>query len=99
MPLQHIVLLKTRPGLDGRAFDRILTDAQKKLATIPGVSNLRAGVSADSNSAWNIALSMDFADQEALEAYRAHPVHVAYVQDNLDENVVERKALDFLMDG
>jgi len=40
---------------------------------------------------------MDFEDEKALETYRKHPTHVAYVKELLDPNVAERKALDYWM--
>jgi hypothetical protein len=93
--LQHVVLLKTRPGLEKEKFDQIIKDARQVLSSIPGVSNLRAGESADADSEWRIVLSMDFENRDALEAYRVHPDHVAYVRNNLDENVIQRQAADF----
>ena len=96
--LHHIVLLKTKPGLSPVKHDRILTDAREKLTTISGVMNLYAGTPADPDSDWNICLAMDFQDEQALQTYRIHPVHVAYVRDNLEENVIKRQALDFWME-
>lgn len=95
--LQHIVLFKTRPGLAPELFDRIIADALQQLTAIPGVINLRAGTPLDENVGWDICLSMDFASREKLEEYRKHPIHVKYIRENLDENVIERKALDFWM--
>ena len=95
--LQHIVLFKTNPGLAPEIFDRIIADALQQLTTIPGVINLRAGTPLDESVGWDIGLSMEFASREELEEYRKHPIHIAYVQENLDENVLERKALDFWM--
>ena len=94
----HVVLLKTKPGLTTGKRDRILTDAREKLKTIPGVLNLCAGTPVNSDSEWDICLAMDFHNEQALQAYRVHPLHVAYVRENLEEHVIQRQGLDFWME-
>jgi len=96
--LQHIVLFKTRPDLPPERFQRILTDARTRLVQIPGVSHLRAGKPLLPGAEWAICLSMEFEDEKALQAYRVHPIHVAYIKENLDGQVTERMALDYWME-
>jgi hypothetical protein len=93
-----MVLFKTRPDLSPERFDRILTEARTRLVQIPGVSHLRVGKPLLADAEWAICLSMEFEDEKALQAYRVHPIHVAYIKENLDGQVTHRLALDYWME-
>lgn len=83
--ITHVVVFWTdKPQDEGRA--RLLEGAETYLASIPGVENFRYGASVSSNRAvvddsFAMAISMDFSDQEAADAYQSHPNHVKFIED------------------
>jgi hypothetical protein len=97
--LQHTVLFKLKEDIALSMVDKILAEAREKLVRIPGVSNLRAGIPAFDNEEWDFCLSMDIPGPAELEAYRTHPLHVAYVTDFIRPNTTDRRSLDFIMES
>ncbi len=59
------------------------------LAAIPGVTDFRIWRETSPKNPFAFAVSMDFADQPAYDAYNVHPVHVAFVRDRWVPEVVE----------
>jgi len=92
--LTHVVLFTMQPNAEAGATDRLVHDALQKLTQIPGVQHLSAGRVLQEDSEYQIALSMQFADVAALEAYRVHPVHTEYVA-YLSSVTTGRRAYDF----
>lgn len=74
-----------------------LVARSKALATLPGVRSLRVGSPADDRAqeAWDISLALTFDDLEAVETYRLHPEHRAYVDDFLTPRLAAIKAWNF----
>lgn len=65
-----------------------LLAAARELGNIPGCENFRAGQAVPSargvvDDSFAVAISMDFADQAAADAYQAHPDHVKFVTESV----------------
>ena len=65
-----------------------LLAAAKELAKIPGAANFRAGTAVSSargavDDSFAVAISMDFENQAAADAYQTHPDHVKFVQESV----------------
>jgi hypothetical protein len=58
------------------------------------VRDLTAGYVMQRDSPYRVALAMRFEDEAALEAYRVHPIHVAYVRDVIEPVRDGRMAID-----
>jgi hypothetical protein len=96
MTVQHTVVFRLAhaPGsTEERAF---LADAGAALTSIPGVADftIRRQVSAKSDLTHQF--SMSFEDQAAYEAYNAHPVHVAFVEERWVPEVADFQEYDFV---
>jgi len=73
----------------------------EKLATglpgLPGVENVVVGLPADDDAlVWDVALRMDFASLEAIEAYRADPSHRAFVDAEVAPKIEIKKIWNFI---
>lgn len=59
------------------------------LAGIPGVRDFRIWRETSPKNPFAFAVSMDFADQPAYDAYNVHPVNVAFISDRWVSEVIE----------
>ena len=91
----HLVMFKIREGAAREDVDRLVTEARAKLTQIPGVSNLRAGWVMQRDCPHRVVLSMELPSEEALAAYRTHPIHVDYVENVIKPVESERLVIDF----
>ena len=92
------VFVKLEESLCTPASRRAFADhSQKVLASIPGVLSAECGPAADpvSETAWDVTLQVRFADMAAVEAYRVHPIHVAYLENDLGPKAVFKKVWNF----
>ena len=71
--------------------------SQEALASFPGVLSAEAGTAADESSAqaWDVALQVRFADMDAVETYRVHPIHLAYLEEVMKPAAVFKKVWNF----
>ena len=71
--------------------------SQTVLASIPGVVSAECGPAADpaSEASWDVTLQVRFADMDAVEVYRVHPIHLAYLEDYLVPKSVFKKVWNF----
>ena len=93
--ITHVVLVQTKDGADEAQVQRLLSEAKNKLTNIPGVQNLSSGVVFRSNKTYNVGLCMYFEDEEALNNYIKHPVHLAYVEDPFKQVAADYLTADF----
>lgn len=59
------------------------------LKAIPGVDDFQIAREISPKNAFTFAVSMNFADQAAYDAYNSHPQHVAFVQGRWIPEVAE----------
>ena len=76
----------------GRAA--VATHSAKALSAIPGVTHAEALVPADEASlaSWDVMFTVRFEDLAAVEPYRIHPLHTAFLNDYLNPKAVVKKA-------
>ncbi len=77
--LEHLVLLRLKPGVARDAGDDLLARLRGLPATVPGIAALQCGwnISPERAHGFDIALRVRLQDREALAAYRGHPDHQA----------------------
>ncbi len=90
----HIVMFKVKPDAAEADVARLVTEAREKLTQIPGVKNLTAGWATPPGDPYDVVLTMHLDDATALETYRTHPLHVAYVENVVKPVKAERFAID-----
>ncbi len=71
--------------------------SQAALASIPGVISAEGGPAADdaSATAWDVAMLVRFADMDAVETYRVHPIHLKYLEEVMKPAAVFKKVWNF----
>ena len=94
--LTHVVLYKLKAEVTPEEREKLLAEARRRLATIPGVMNLRAGTSIYPDDPYQAALVMDFEGIEGLDQYRVHPTHVKFLQEVATPLVDEVRRLDYV---
>lgn len=74
-----------------------IVERTQELASIPGVVSVRVGLPADDASlaAWDACLVITFESIDAVEPYRVHPIHQAYLDDFLNPRAEVKKAWNF----
>ncbi len=80
---------------DGRRA--VAAETRARLASLPGVRDLRVGLPADERAAeaWDVSIVVAFDDLDAVEPYRVHPTHRAYVDDYLRPMLASIAAWNF----
>lgn len=96
--IERIVLVRLNDSLrNPEERTAVANQTLKALADLPGVQELSVGVPADANSekSWDLLIRVHFTDIEAVEAYRMHQMHRAYVDDYLKPKLAELRAWNF----
>jgi hypothetical protein len=97
--ITHVVLFWcNKPLAENR--DNLLAGCREHLTDIPGVRNFRVGAPVPSNrgvvdDSFAVAISMDFEDQAAAEAYQKHEKHQAFVEKCVKPYVARLVVYDF----
>lgn len=74
--IRHIVLWRLKSPSDAD-FENIRTALEAQLGRIPGLLRVEVGRSFNSGRrAVDLALTCDFEDRAALDAYHRHPAHM-----------------------
>lgn len=92
----HIVLYRMKPGKTESDENRLAAEAQRRLASLPGVLNFKAGRSLSGPvEGFVVSLVMDFNDAATLETYKTNPEHVRFVKEIAEPLVSEIQRFDF----
>jgi Stress responsive A/B Barrel Domain len=87
--------LKHPEGSDEeRAF---LETAAEVLPAIPGVEAFELLDEVSPKNGYRFGISMEFADQDAYDAYNAHPEHVRFVRERWETEVEDFLEVDYRM--
>lgn len=86
-----VFTLKHAPGSPEEA-DFLAANAQ--LAAIPGVEAFELMREVSPKNDYRFALTMEFADRAAYDAYSAHPDHVSFVSERWDQEVSDFLEID-----
>jgi quinol monooxygenase YgiN len=93
----HLVFYRLKAGTSEKDERALIDQAQRRLAKVPGVKNLKAGKGiAGSHQSYAVVLTMDFEDEAALDAYRVNPDHQAFVKEVAEPMVSGIWRFDFL---
>jgi len=94
--IRHLVFYRMKPGTSAEDENKLLAQARRELAKLPGVNNLKAGRNIrPSGNDYTLALSMDFEDEAALDTYRVHPDHLAFIKSVVEPVVSDVWRFDF----
>lgn len=96
--IERYVFLKLDPQHANPAGRRaVAAETLARLASLPGVKDLRVGLPADDRAAkaWDVSIVVAFEDLDAVEPYRTHPAHRAYVDEYLQPMLTAIRAWNF----
>jgi hypothetical protein len=97
--IQHIVLLKLKPGTTEDQVREAFSHADGLPNEIPGVESLTIGRNrGESDHGYTHALSVQLADESALQRYLGHPAREQYIADHLAPIEAERIEIDVPVD-
>ena len=87
-----VKLINEWPTPAGRAA--VATHSAEALSAIPGVASAEALVPADDASlaSWDVMFTVRFDSMAAVEPYRLHPLHTAFLNDYLNPKAEVKKA-------
>ena len=94
--IEHLVVVKAKPGMDAQVSD-ILAEFAQKAANLPGLLEITAGPNFHRRSqelGVTHGLLVRFIDRDSLEAYQVHPLH-SDLLPHLSDTCLERVVLDW----
>jgi hypothetical protein len=98
--IQHIVLVKWKPGTTEEEILAAFGDARRLLEQIPSVRNLTLGRNrGESDHGFTHALIVNLANEEALRSYLEHPTRLRYVKDTMRPLEEQRIEIDVPVDA
>ncbi len=97
--ITHVVIFWVNEPI-AENTEKLLEGCRKLLEDIPGVQNFRVGKPVPSprgvvDGSYAVAISMDFVDQAAADAYQSHPQHVDFVENCFKPIVGRAVVYDF----
>jgi hypothetical protein len=87
-----VVFTLTHP--EGSAEETDFLDAIARLEAIPGVEAFELMREVSPKNDYRFAVTMEFADPAAYNAYNEHPEHVAFVETRWDQEVTDFLEID-----
>jgi hypothetical protein len=88
--IRHQVVFTLKPDADEADFLR----AVAALEAIPGVEAFELMREVSPKNGFAHALTMEFANRDAYEAYNAHPQHAGFVENRWDNEVADFLEID-----
>ena len=97
--IQHIVLLKWKPGTTEEDILEAFGDASRLLDEIDSVEKLTIGRNrAKSDHGFTHALIVNLTTEDALRSYLDHPARIRYVKERLQPLEEQRIEIDVPVD-
>lgn len=94
--IRHMAVFTLKHAPDAPETAAFLKDGADILSSIPVVSNFEVLCQVSAKCDFQYGFSMEFADQEAYDAYNAHPDHKAFVANRWDVEVAAFQEIDFV---
>jgi heme-degrading monooxygenase HmoA len=91
--IRHGVVYRLKHS-EGSPEEADFLRANAALASIPGVEAFELLREVSPKNDYRFALTMEFADRAAYEAYNEHPDHVAFVRDRWESEVEDFLEID-----
>jgi heme-degrading monooxygenase HmoA len=91
--VRHSVVFRLKHD-EGSEAEADFLRANAALAGIPGVEAFELMREVSPKNDYRFALTMEFADRDAYEAYSGHPEHVRFVSDRWDAEVDDFLEID-----
>ncbi|MDH6357856.1 Dabb family protein [Parabacteroides sp. PF5-9] len=92
----HTVTFSLKHPLASAEANLFIADAKRILTAVPGVEDFQAYRQCSPKSDMQYGFLMRFRDQSAMDAYTAHPDHMAFVTARWDTEVTQFQESDFI---
>ncbi|GGD95971.1 Dabb family protein [Paenibacillus nasutitermitis] len=93
--IQHSVIFCLKHKKGSREAGQFLADGQKILSSIPVVKHFHVFRQVSPKNDYDYGFSMEFASREEYEAYNAHPLHTAFVEERWKTEVERFLEIDY----
>lgn len=91
--IRHLVVFTLRHD-EGSPEEEAFLAALRSLAAVDGVEAFDVVRQVGAKNDYRLAVTMEFADRAAYDAYDAHPDHVAFVSDRWAADVADFLEID-----
>ena len=97
MILRYVFIKLVDSYANSAARAEVVRETLETLSKCPDVLSVSSGVPSDplSEKAWDVSITLRFDSQEAVESYRADPIHRKYVSSFLRPRLEVIKAWNF----
>jgi hypothetical protein len=98
--IRHVVVFTFTPEVDEGQRDKISSALSGLVGVVPGLVAMHSGADlglADGNG--EMAVTADFADEDAWRGYMVHPAHVEVADTQIRPFLTSRAAVQFLLEA
>lgn len=96
--VRHVIVFNANAGV---APERILAMAERGkavLGAIPGVTDVRFGIATSPSARYRYLWDIGFVDEAVIDAYRTHPDHVRFADEEFRPLAQDRVTTDYRLD-
>ncbi|MFQ5638689.1 MAG: Dabb family protein [bacterium] len=102
--VKHIVMWQLKDASEGAGKAENAAKLKDKLEalqkTIPEIKSLEVGINFNnSDAAYDVVLTTEFENRQALQAYQNHPDHQRLISEFLNKVRSDKKVVDFEIQG
>lgn len=92
----HTVIFDLKYPVGSPEAEKFLSDGEKILTAVPGVEDFQVYRQCSPKNDMQYGFFMRFRNQEAMDAYSAHPDHVKFVEERWNTEVTRFQESDFI---
>ncbi|WP_341874786.1 Dabb family protein [Paenibacillus jilunlii] len=94
--IRHMAIFTLKHREGSPEIEHFLQDGEKILSAIPVVKHFEVLRQVSVKCEFDYGFSMEFENQEAYDAYNAHPDHQRFVQERWETEVVSFQEIDLM---
>lgn len=93
--IRHLIVFNLREGATHDDCLEAIAVGRQQLMKIPGVKGVSFGESMHANARYRYTLAVDFENEDIIELYQNHPIHVEYANRWFRPLAVDRITTDY----
>jgi hypothetical protein len=93
--IRHLIVFNIREGASHDQCLAMTELARQELARIPGVVSISFGTTVTQNARYRYTFVIDLLDEQALQHYRDHPIHIAFADNHFRPLATDRITTDY----
>jgi hypothetical protein len=95
--VKHLIVFNIRDGATYEDCLSMIERGKKELLRIPGVIGIAFGTAVVETARYTYTLIVDFADEDVIESYKDHPIHMSFADDWFRPLATDRITTDYRM--